>query len=394
MYQKRRKTNKIQMLHLVQNLSIGGAEILIFHYIKALGNENYEHYVYCFGADGPVRQKIESLGVPIRMGKRVASIKCPIRFVVSLQILIRDLLDFISSNRIQIIQSHLGHPNQLGVAIGKLSGVHVFPTIHNTMDLVDLRNRWDFRVYIVKLVNVIIYRLAGQIIAVSEEVKKIVRQRYHLRDSKILVLNNGIIFEDCVHRSVDLAKEFPDSLNKLKLIAVGRLTYQKAFEVLVRAIAEVTKRGQKDLFVMIAGDGEDRLKLETLIHNFRLETYIKLLGIRHDIVGLMKASDLFVMPSRFEGLSIAMIEAMACGLPVIASNAAGLRDHVKEGQNGLLFPIEDYKALAEHILLLVRDHKLRIQLAQGARESFKKGYNMRKNIKLLDTVFRKYTTIR
>jgi glycosyltransferase involved in cell wall biosynthesis len=253
-----------------------------------------------------------------------------------------------------------------------------------------MRSRKDFRKYIFKLVNNIIYRLADRIVAVSEVVKETTRRRYHLHGSKIVVLKNGIIFEDCVHRSSDLAKEFPDSSNKLKIVAVGRLTYQKAFEVLVRAVAQVTKSGQKDIFVMIAGDGEEKSQLEVLIHNLRLGTHIKLLGIRHDIIGLLKASDLFVMPSRFEGLSIAMIEAMACGLPIIASNAPGLCNYIEDRQNGLLFPVENHKALADCILHLSKDEKLRVKLSHGARRSFETEYDMRKNIELLDTLFQKH----
>ena len=111
------------------------------------------------------------------------------------------------------------------------------------------------------------------------------------------------------------------------------------------------------------------------------------LGIRHDVIGLMKASDIFVMPSRFEGLSIAMIEAMACGLPIVASDAPGLRTYIEHGQNGLLFPVEDHKAMAKYILQLAEDRNLRDRLSLEARESFEKEYDMRNNIKSLDMLF-------
>ena len=386
--------NKINLLHLVQTLGVGGAETLLLETIPALGMAHYKHYVYYFGSDGPIRGKIENLGISVVSGPRRSRIKHPIKFAYSLLRLGKHLNRFIKEHRIQIIQSHLGHANHLGVAIGKLSGIPVFPTFHNTMEFAFRRSRWDIRMYMAKLMNDIIYMLAGKIVAVSDEVKDFLKKRFRLRDSKIIVLKNGIIFEDSVHPPIDIAQEFPDSSNKLKLIAVGRLTYQKAFEILVKAVAELVKCGQKDLFLMIAGDGEERMRLDTLIHDLRIGNYVKLLGIRHDIKGLMKASDLFVIPSRFEGLSIAMIEAMACGLPVIASDAPGLRDHIKERQNGLLFPVENHKALAECIRLLVNDQKLRIKLSLGAKKSFEIEYNMRNNIKSLDFLFREHAMIR
>ena len=137
----------------------------------------------------------------------------------------------------------------------------------------------------------------------------------------------------------------------------------------------------------------DLIERENLILDFGLSNCVKLLGIRHDVIGLMKASDIFVIPSRYEGLSIAMIEAMACGLPIIASDAPGLRTFIKHGQNGLIFPVEEHDALAKLIIELAEDRNLRARLSQQARASFEVEYDMRKNIKSLDKLFRKYAAI-
>jgi glycosyltransferase involved in cell wall biosynthesis len=85
---------------------------------------------------------------------------------------------------------------------------------------------------------------------------------------------------------------------------------------------------------------------------------------------------------------------MACGLPIISSDVRGLRDYIKHEQNGLLFSVDDYKALAKSILRLANDRKLRSKLSQGAIESFEKEYDMRKNIRTIDMLFKKYAGIR
>lgn len=388
--QKIGKNSKIRLLHLAQGLGMGGAEVLLIHYIKALGIQEYEHYVYYFGIDGPVRQKIEALGVPVRMGKKMASIKQPIRFIISLLSLMRDLMKFIKSNHIQFIQSHLGHANRLAVAIGKLSEVPAFPTVHNTMAFVDRRSKWDLRVHILKMVDAVIYRVSDRVLAVSKEIKEIIHQKYTLDYSKIVVLKNGVVLEDNLFTPLNLEKEFPVSTGTFKIVAVGSLSYQKAVEVLIRATATVVKRGLNNLLVLIAGEGEERIRLEKLIRKLEIESHVKLLGIRDDVIGLMKASDIFVIPSRYEGLSIAMIEAMACGLPIIASDSPGLSTYIEQGYNGLLFPAEDHKKLAKCILQLAGDRSLVDRLSLGARESFEKEYDMRRNVKPLDTCIRKY----
>jgi glycosyltransferase involved in cell wall biosynthesis len=392
MIQESEKEPKINILHLVHGLSMGGAEVALFHYIKAFGNESYEHYVYCFGADGPVREKIESLGVPVCLGKKKGTIKKPISFILGLISLIRDIMCFIRSKRIQIIQSHSGHANQLGVAIGKLSGLPSFPTVHSTMAFIDSRSHWDLRVFLRKAVNGIIYRVAECVLAVSQEIKEIVQRKYRLKDSKVLVLKNGIVFEGNLLKTAAMQDELFHSDGKLKVIAVGRLVDLKGYDVLVKAIGEIVDQGFNHINVRIAGEGEERARLEELIRKLKLQGFVELLGLRHDILQLMKFSDIFVMSSRFEGLSIAMIEAMACGLPIIASDAPGLREHVENEQNGLLFPSMDHKALAERILKLANNKSLRTSLSLEAKNTFKTEYDMRQNILPLKKLFREYVT--
>lgn len=372
---------------------MGGAEIALFHYIKALGMDKYDHYVYCFKNDGPVREKIEALGIPVYMGQDRVSIKHPIRFGLSLLSLMKDILSFIRTKGIQLIQSHSGEANQLGVVVGKLSGVPTFPTVHSTMAFLDERNTRDPRVHLVKWANRVIYRMADRVLAVSNEIKDIVHQMYRVPEPKVMVLKNGILVDSSLFTSVNLEEEFSESPNKVKLIAVGRLVPLKCFDILAKAVAEVINRGMKNLLVLIAGDGIERSRLEALIQELRIENYVKLLGLRHDVMALMKACDVFVLPSRYEGLSIAMIEAMACGLPIIGSDAPGLKGYIENERNGLHFPVGDHKALARRILQLATDNELRHRLSLGAKESFEREYDMRQNIKPLDMLFQEYAGI-
>ena len=367
---------------------MGGAEVAVFHYIRALGMEDYDHYVYCFGADGPVKEKIEALGIPIMMGKRVVSIKQPIKFLIDLLSLVQDLRKFIRNNCIQLIQSHLPQANQLAVVVGKLSGVPAFPTVHSTKPYLH-RSKSNIRTLLMRGIDLIIYRITDQILAVSREIETMLVKDLGVKNSKILLIKNGLVFEERMFRPIDYMKEFPFIANKLRLIAVGRIVPSKSFDTLVRAVADIVNQGFNDLLVLIVGDGSERLRLEELIRNLGVEPYVKLLGLRNDVIELMKASDFIVIPSQYEGLSFAMIEAMACGLPIISSDSIGLRDHMRDGKNGLFFPINDYKTLSERILLLANDKELRNRLSQGARSSFEIEYNMCRNVKPLNMVIRK-----
>jgi len=389
MVQRKEGSHKIHILHLINSLIIGGAEILLLHYIQALGFEDYNHYVYSFGPDGPVRKKIEALGLSVYFGPKRDSIKNPLKFGTSLVSLLRDLLNFLRNNRIHIIHSHLGEANQLAVLAGKLSGIPAFPTVHNTMSFVDKRSCFEIRVHINKAVNRLVYKAAYKVVTISQEVKEIIHDLFGLDDSKVIVVKNGIIPGLLPLGSEHSGQKGKAIFQKLKLIGVGSLTYQKAFEVLVRAAAKLVEEGFDDFLVRIAGEGPDRDRLEHLILEVGVEDNVKLLGIRDDVGALLKSSDIFIMPSRYEGLSIAMIEAMAFGLPVIASDVPGLSRYIDQGKNGFLFQVGDHKALAECILLLANNKILIKKLSKGAMDTFEKEYDIRENIKPLNALFRK-----
>jgi glycosyltransferase involved in cell wall biosynthesis len=384
------QTNKIRILHLVDGLVMGGAEVLITQIIEALGTEKYKHFVFYFADDGPIREKIETLGILVYKGNDRASIKQPIRFMVTLFDLVRDLISFIRSKRIQIIQSHMGPANQLAVTVGKLLKIPTFPTVHTPLAFVDERSRWDTRVCFKKALNQFVYRMADRVVVVSQEIKEIFQKRFSLENDNFFVLKNGIVLEDNFPKSDVFEKEFPDSENKLKIIAVGRLVPLKNFNLIVRAAKELINRNLTNFLVLISGEGGERPMLEALIKELEVDTHVKLLGLRDDIIDLMMASDLFVMSSSYEGLSIAMIEAMACGLPIISSDIRGIRDCITHEQNGLLYPVGDHKALADCILQLAEDEKLREKLSHGSRKSFETEYDMHKNIKSLDSLFQQY----
>lgn len=370
---------KIRFLHLVQSFQVGGAEALLWHYLKALPQDRYDHYVYYFISDGPFKNKIEQLGVKIHKGPSLKPIKKPLPFIISLIRLFYDLLKYLKYNKIQVVQSHLRHANQLGVIAGLLTHTPAFPTIHNTNIHLDRRPKTDIRVYILKFIDSFVYRISYKIVTVSKEVKQIISKHYHINPDRIIVLKNGIHFISAPKLTRFTIK--PDADYPLRILSVGRLTHQKAFEVLILSAASLIKKGFKHFSVIIAGEGEDRSKLETLISRLELTEHVFLAGVRHDIYDLMAESDIFVIPSRFEGLSIAMIEAMAVGLPIIASNAPGLNTYINHEVNGLLFPIENHDELSKLILRLASSKNLYKRLSIGSRKTFEQEFDICKNIK-------------
>lgn len=184
-----------------------------------------------------------------------------------------------------------------------------------------------------------------------------------------------------IHSGVDLGKfdyetfrfdnqkgtlpEVPE--NKVVIGTVGRLTAIKGQDVLLRALTELRQAGQ-EAFLVLLGEGERRNELEDLAGRLKISGNICFLGWRPDVAAVMASFDIFCIPSLNEGMGKVVVEAMAMGLPVIASDIGGIKDLVHNGENGLLVPPGDAHALAEGLALLCRDPEKRRRLGAAGKK--------------------------
>jgi glycosyltransferase involved in cell wall biosynthesis len=185
---------------------------------------------------------------------------------------------------------------------------------------------------------------------------------------RIITIRNGIhpIPLDDVNRS-DMRRQLDLEEGDVFLLSVGRLVYQKAHEILVRAMPLILSHNPR-VKVGICGEGGLRPQLEASISELDLTGSVRLYGNLHSVAGYLSAADIFVLPSRWEGLPIALLEAMSAGLPVVATRVEGVEEVVVEGTHGLLVPVGDSQALANAILQLLQDPQLARRMGASARE--------------------------
>lgn len=150
------------------------------------------------------------------------------------------------------------------------------------------------------------------------------------------------------------------------IVSVGRLCPNKGFQILIRAFSKVLGRNP-NLKLTIYGEGEMRTNLEELIQELNLVNTVFLPGTIPDIQSALMSADLFVFPSYYEGFPNAVCEALAMGLPVIASNCSGTIDIIQDGVEGRLFPVGDVDALADVIQELLADAPARVKLSEKAQ---------------------------
>lgn len=173
-----------------------------------------------------------------------------------------------------------------------------------------------------------------------------------------------------------VGKEFhylPSNLKKkesIQLITTGRLIPEKHFDMLIQAIANIST---PKLQLYIIGNGSEKQKLQKLVEKLQVQDQIQLLGhkSKQEIVTLLQQSDIFVLPSQSETFGVAYIEALACGLPIIATDCGGPRDIVTQ-KNGLLIPVNDQQALEQAIVQMSHNFNLydKQSIAQDCQKRF------------------------
>src|SRR5262249_27551186 len=151
---------------------------------------------------------------------------------------------------------------------------------------------------------------------------------------------------------------------------VARMTPQKGQDLLLRAFARVHD-DVKASRLLLVGDGAQRARYEEMSERLGLTGSVRFLGVRKDVPDLLRASDVLALPSRHEGFGLVLAEALACGVPVVATNAGPMPEIVRDGQTGRLFAEEDVAALGAALLELLLDPARRREMGARGREDVK-----------------------
>ncbi len=316
-------SKKIKILHVIPSLDTGGAERLLLDICKTIDSSIFELVVVCFKRGGLWEKEISAHA-------KLIVIKRSSRFNF---FSILKLRNTIIKEKPDIVHTHLGGDIYGRWFAGRLH-IPVVSTEHNI-------NQDESS--LVTLAKRLTIKYAQKIIAVSGAVGHDIVNRYKISSKKIIVIHNGIDISRFVYAA-------PQFKTPIKIGSIGRLVEQKDFKTLIEACSLLKT---KDFSLQIAGQGNLKGELEAQIKNLKLEDSIKLIGQEENVADFLQSLDIFVLPSRWEGLGIAILEAGAAGPAVIASNVDGIKEIILDKDNGLLFSAGDVHALAANIQNLI-----------------------------------------
>jgi glycosyltransferase involved in cell wall biosynthesis len=222
----------------------------------------------------------------------------------------------------------------------------------------------------IDLQHAVLTRCLHRHVAVSRFVAARLRDRFHVKPEKIVVIPNAA---KVGARSVQPVSrtELAASTTLPIVLTIARLDAQKGISHLLDAAA-----GVPGASFAIAGDGPDRAALEARATSLGLGERARFLGHRRDVPALLAAADLFVLPSLYEGLPLAVLEAMAAGVPVIATAIGGTDEIVRDGETGMLVPPADPHALVAAITQTLSDRDRAMRLAAEARSYVERQYSV------------------
>ena len=250
---------------------------------------------------------------------------------------------FVKNNEIDIIQAHLFQSNFFCCYCRLIfKNVVVFSTEHG-------KNLWK-KLWHHKIERFLITPFVYKRIAVSNDIKKIRIKTRDIKENKIIVI------PPCVNSEAKIIK-YKEKAN-LKIISVGRLVEAKNYSMLIDAF-EILINKKFNVSLTIVGDGPEYISLKSKIENKKLNDYVLLTGYKSNVIKLLNNFDIFAISSIREGIPVAMLEAMACGLPVVATNVGGIPDVLEDNNYGIIVDSNDKHKMAQAFIKLVEDSNLR-----------------------------------
>jgi glycosyltransferase involved in cell wall biosynthesis len=346
----------IRVLHLITRLPVGGAERLLVDVARGLDPRRFTSIACCIQDRGELAGELEAHGIAVHSLDRMRTKRFDWRAIGKLARLMRD-------QRIDVVHSHLYHANLYGRLAARRAHVPAVASVHNTY----AKRKWHR-----ELLNRWLAHISAKVIAVSEDVRNDLVRYDRIPPQKIALIHNGIDVsrvQTPVTRNEARAR-LGLTGDAIVLGCIARLEEQKGHRFLLEALARLNQpaRGAARFRVVLVGDGRLRADLEQRAADLGVAQWTLFLGTRHDVPQILKALDICVMPSLWEGLSVAMLEAMAAGLPLVISDVSGVSQVVGNNEYGIKVPVGNVAELAHTIGRLAESAEQRAALGTAARQ--------------------------
>jgi glycosyltransferase involved in cell wall biosynthesis len=359
----------MKILQVCSARELGGGEKHLADLANALARRGHDVFAAVIPAS-PLRTELSSLPAQ-------NIIELPMRNSLNIAGALK-LARFVRQNDIDIVHAHMARDYPVAASVARRAGAHLVLTRHVLFPL--------------SRIHKLTLRRTSRVIAVSEAVAEGLRAQKIFEPDTIVCIHNGIDVDRFgqSREAVAQGRTAPDG--KLRVGMIGHLALIKGQEDFIRAAAGLCSR-RDDVQFIIAGEdksrrGDNRRRLEKLIEDLGLGQHISLVGWVDDTAKLLATFDLFVSPSRSEPFGLSIVEAMAAGVPVLATSSEGAREIIDDGQSGRLVPIGDDQSLAKAMDQMLSDPKQRERLSENARRVVRQRFSLEQMVEATEQVYR------
>jgi len=356
------------LMFVIETLEIGGAERQLLELIKGLDRNVYNPIVVCFRRTPGLAKEVTALDIPVYYAIRKW------RWDPSV---VWKIIKLIRANNISLIHAYMPLAGIYGSAAAMISGV---PIVNSS-----IRNAKVPTLYEMALLKCS-FALSDVVLANSNTGKKVFSK---LSRGKIKVIYNGIDYSR-FNKPIDIQNKKRDlNLERFDFVVsmVARLEEVKNPVMFVR-VARIVSEALPNTAFLVVGDGSMRKALEQVIITLGLNLNVFLLGSRTDIEEILQITDIGVLTSNSEGLPNTIIEMLASGVPVVATNCEGVREILDHGQTGLCVEINNELSMAEQIIRLLRDDKLRSVMGLKGKQEVQSRFSLKEMVDRTEGIYK------
>lgn len=347
---------RIHVCHLIGGLDVGGAEKLVAGLAQHADRKRFESSIICLGSRGPVAEEIES------SGSQVICLNKPLGWRPGVVVRLARTL---RAERIQILHCHNTAALVYGVPAARLAGIkRVIHTRHGPSHGASRRGKELFRWCV---------RAVDTVACVSEHTCRLAIAEGASPFAVVPILNG-----------IDASRfGFHGPASDGPIVTVARLSHEKGIDLLIHAM-KLLSNDWPAVQLEIAGDGPERSALQALVRSLGLGETVQFLGNESDVAAVLNRSRLFVLPSRVEGMPLTILEAMASGLPVVATSVGGNAEIVQHQQTGVLVQENSPAAIAHAIRYLLADPRTAKEMGKRGRQRVVNFFDIRRTAKLYE----------
>ncbi|WP_028585941.1 glycosyltransferase family 4 protein [Desulfogranum mediterraneum] len=377
-----------RVAHILAAVEFGGAEKVSLTFFRNVDRQKVEVYpillVRPWEEDGLLVKELQRAGYVFA---RVPVAKRPSREGRDFFRLLRcarRIYAELKDGCFDLVHTHGYFADIIGGMVARWLKIPVVSTCHGFISL-------DAKLSLYNTLDIMALRLMHQVITVSERIKSDLVER-GLAGDRVEVVQNAVESaygsSERSRRRADFRSSYGLGEDELVLGYVGRLSAEKGVLYLLEAVAQLGSSGHQVRLVVV-GDGPQRKEVESFVQARDLAARVILAGFQEDVSALLPGLDIFVLPSLTEGTSMALLEAMAAGLPVIATAVGGTPRVITSGQNGILIEAQSADAIVDAVFQLAADPQLVERVGEAAMERVLSEFGVDSWLQAIEDVYAK-----